>query len=101
MIQRIVLFQFKQETPDAEISACVALLRALPDQIPEIRRYAVAYNRKGRGERYYVSIVAAFADDAALERYEAHPANRASTRRLVQSIGASTVFDADLPEEGL
>src|SRR4051794_9178182 len=99
MIQRIVLCQFKPETPDAEIAACVEMLRALPKQIPEISHYAVAYNRKGRGERYYISVVAGFADDGAVERYEAHPANRAVTRRLVTSIGATAVFDAESAPE--
>ena len=95
MIQRIVLFQFKPETPDAEIAACVEMMRALPSQIPEIRRYDVSYNRKGRRERYYVSLVAGFDDDAALERYEAHPANRAFVRRLIPIIGATTIFDSE------
>jgi hypothetical protein len=96
VIQRIVLFQVQPETPDAEIAACVALMRALPAQIPEIRHYAVAYNRKGRGERYYVSLIVRFADDAALERYEGHPANKALVRRLLQSIGATAIFDAEM-----
>ena len=98
MIQRIVLFQFQPQTPAEEIAGCVDLMRALPAQVPEIQTYQVAYNRKGRGERYYVSLIAGFADDAALQRYETHPANQALARRLVQSIGAVTIFDAELPE---
>src|SRR5438874_12869871 len=98
MIQRIVLFQFQPETPDAEIAACVDLMRALPAQIPDIRRYEVAYNRNGRGERYYVALIVCFDDDAALERYATHPANRAFTRRLLQSVGATVIFDSESAE---
>lgn len=96
MLRRIVLFQFKLDTPDAEIEACLAMMRDLPAQIAEIRGYDVAYNRRGRAERYYVSLVAWFDDEAALERYQAHPANGQFTQRLVKSIAATVIFDADV-----
>ncbi len=99
MIQRIVLFQFKPEVPEAEITACVDLLRTLPAQIPQIHRYELAYNRKGRSERYYLALIAWFADEAALRAYEEHPANGAVARQLIPRIGATTIFDSDSPGE--
>jgi len=95
MIRRIVLFQFQPETPEAEIAACVEMLRNLPPQIPEICSYEVAYNRKGRGERYYVSILARFNDQPSLERYEVHPAHTVFVERVLQSSSDIVVFDYD------
>lgn len=95
MIRRIVLFQFLPDAPDSEIGACVGMLRALPRQIGGIREYEVGFHRQGREARYHVSLLARFADEESLRRYEAHPAHVAFVQRVRQIRSDILVFDYD------
>lgn len=54
-----------------------ALLEALPPVIPEIRSLEVGINDFYADANWHITLIADFDDQAALERYQVHPAHQA------------------------
>jgi hypothetical protein len=90
VIRHIVVVKFKEGAPQQEIAAIVAALRALPPQIPEIRQYQVGLDVVHSSRSYDFALVSGFDDQAALERYRAHPDHVPVAQRL-QAISQSLI----------
>ena len=73
MFQHIVVVKFKEGTPQTERAGIVAALQALPSKIAEIRRYEVGLDILHSARSYDFALVGGFDDQAAFERYRAHP----------------------------
>lgn len=86
MLTHIVLVTIAPDTPEAQVTALVDGLRALPAQIPEIGDYQVGRDlglAEGNAE---VAIIAHFASPEDLATYIAHPAHQAAVRDLLEPI---------------
>lgn len=90
MIHHIIVAKFKEGTPQQEIAGIVTALRALPPQIPEIRRYQVGLDVVHSARSYDFALVSAFDDLAALERYRMHPEHAPVAQRL-QAVSQSMI----------
>ncbi len=88
MIQHVVLLSFVPEATDEQRVAVADALRALPDLIPEIRRYAVGPDLGLASDTSSFGIVAEFATVADYEVYRDHPAHRRVITDLIGPIRA-------------
>lgn len=83
MITHVVLFRMAEGSEPAEL---VSRLRALPDQIREIRSYHAGVDVVHGPTSYDVGLVSGFADLDALEAYRRHPAHQ----EVLEWIGVHT-----------
>lgn len=82
MIHRIVLFEFKPETPEEEVQAIADLLRGLPAQIPQIRSYEVTPAMAGSTSQYKLGLLAGFDSLEDVAIYGPHPAHQLVLARI-------------------
>lgn len=75
MIQHVVLLKFKPGTSEEQIRELESLLDDLPNRIQEIRVYEFGRNQVPSARAYDFALVSLFANLAALERYQKHPAH--------------------------
>ena len=76
MLHHIVLFKFKPDTRDEQIAALEKQLDALPEQIVEIQLYEFGRDVVCSDRSYDFALVSGFANLAALQRYQVHPAHQ-------------------------
>jgi quinol monooxygenase YgiN len=91
MLHHIVLFKFKPETEDDQIIALEKMLDALPDQIVEIQLYEFGRDVVRSDRSHDFALVSGFANLAAMQRYQAHPAHQkviAHLREICEDIRA-------------
>jgi hypothetical protein len=82
VIKHIVIFKWREDVTDADVSAVLDDLRALPDAIDALEDYLAAPDlglSEGNGD---LAIVATLADAEALRRYVDHPQHVAVVTRL-------------------
>lgn len=89
MVHHTVLLRFVAEATDDQVDAVVEALRALPEQIPEIRSYRVGRDAGFAEDNAHVLVLATFADEAGWRSYQDHPAHRAVITDLIAPIKAS------------
>lgn len=89
MVHHTVLLRFIAEATDDQVEAVVEGLRALPEQIPEIRSYRVGRDAGFAEDNADVLVLATFDDQAAWRSYQDHPAHRAVITELIAPIKAS------------
>ena len=77
MIEHVILFRWKPETTDTQITAVMEGLQGLKDQIPGILALACGADFSGRAQGYTHGLVVRFSDRAALDAYGPHPAHQA------------------------
>lgn len=77
-VRHVVLFDFTPEASEADITAAIARLDALPAKIPEIRAWAIHQTIATRQGSHRFALVSEFEDLASVERYLAHPAHEAA-----------------------
>lgn len=75
MIRHVAVFRFVPEFTAEDRQHWISLLRALPAQIPELRRISVGEDVLGGPASHELAIVADFDDLAGLEAYTRHPAH--------------------------
>jgi hypothetical protein len=87
MIRHVVLFTFPPEVEAAERAELLRLAARLPQEIAEIRDFHLGDTFDAvMPPRWAHCMSMAFADDAALERYIAHPAHEAFRDRFRGSV---------------
>jgi hypothetical protein len=82
VFRHIVLFRVHDDIPDTEVERAVAGLRALGSEI-EASAWSVEISLDTRKGRVIVED-AAFADDAAFERFRVHPPHVAAAQMMAQ-----------------
>jgi len=75
VIRHVAVFTFVPEFTAQQKSAWIALVAALPTQIPQIRRLSVGEDVLHGPASHEVAIVADFDSLADLEIYSTHPAH--------------------------
>ena len=75
MIRHVAVFRFVPEFTEEERQHWMSLLRALPAQIPELRRISVGEDVLRGPASHELAIVADFDDLTGLEAYTRHPAH--------------------------
>ncbi|MFC4222415.1 Dabb family protein [Lysinibacter cavernae] len=79
-LRHVVTWTFAEPDPAARMRQLLefkALLDALPPVIPEILALEVGINELYPDANWHITLVSEFADQAALERYQVHPAHKA------------------------
>lgn len=76
MLHHIVLFKFKPETNEDQITALEKMLDALPEQIIEIQLYEFGRDVVQSERSYDYALVSGFANLAAMQRYQVHPEHK-------------------------
>jgi Stress responsive A/B Barrel Domain len=76
VIQHVVLLTFVPEATEEQRAAVADGLRALPELIPQIKRYAVGPDLGLAADTASFGIVAEFETQADYEVYRDHPAHR-------------------------
>ena len=77
MLIHIVVWKYKDETPEVERREHIERLRALQGVIPEILEFEVGRDVLRIERSYDTGLVATFADLEALEAYTVHEAHQA------------------------
>ena len=77
-IRHVVLFDYRPDAPEAEVSAAIARLNALPGQIDGIRDWGIHETVATRNGTHRFILISEFDDIDAVERYLAHPAHVAA-----------------------
>lgn len=84
--RHVVTLTWLDNANDAVVEAAVDALRALPDQIPEIRSYEVGQDAGLSPGNASIVIVADFDSSAGFETYRDHPAHRAVIDEHIRPI---------------
>ncbi|MFE5407553.1 Dabb family protein [Microbacterium sp. NPDC056569] len=75
MIRHVAVFRFVPEFTVAQRESWMAMLRRLPEQIPQLRSMSVGTDVLGGPASHELAIVADFDDLDGLEAYTRHPAH--------------------------
>ena len=97
MIRHVAVFRFTPEFGAEDREHWMSLLRALPDQIPELRSMSVGVDTLHGPSSYELAIVADFDDLEGLAAYTGHPAH-AEVLRIsgpVKTSLATVDFEVD------
>ncbi|MEK7629882.1 MAG: Dabb family protein [Patescibacteria group bacterium] len=79
MIGHVVMFKFRPTASADEREQAVALLHSMKDKIKEIDIWKIGTQYAPSEKRWDVVEVATFPDEAALFKFQAHPAHRELT----------------------
>ena len=84
VLRHVVLFAFKESTPEATVAGILEGMEALPGQIDDIERLEYGPDVSGRGlnRGFAYCAVFTFANEAARDRYLPHPDHQAFVTRL-------------------
>lgn len=94
MIKHIILLRWKPEAADEQVAAGMDGLRGLRDRVPGIVALTCGMDFSGNAQGYTHALVARFADRAALDAYNLHPAHRTIIETQLKPIlGGILVFD--------
>ena len=91
MIEHVVFFAVRPDTPESSVDAMVAALRKLPEAIPEVRSLTIGPTFTDRGREFTHGLHVRFADRDALATYLAHSAHVAAVEEVVKPIAADVV----------
>jgi hypothetical protein len=98
MIRHVAVFRFVPEFTLEQREHWMSLLRALPDQIPELRAFSVGVDTLHGPASHELAIVADFDDLAGLDAYSRHPAH-AEVLRISAPVKASlATVDFEIPD---
>lgn len=91
MLTHIVLIRLVDGAPEERVGELVAGLRALPEQIAEIRSYTVARDLGLAEGNYDLVVTGRFASPDDLRAYIAHPAHQRVVQELLDPLCADRV----------
>jgi hypothetical protein len=86
MFIHMFAFRWKPGVTDAQITQVATEIAALQSQIPELLESSVGRNLSPRGGGYGFGGVMKFADQAAMETYNSHPAHQKLLQWLLPLI---------------
>ena len=86
MLRHVVLFRWKPDTTDAQVSGVEAALHALPDRIPCIQSYRYGRDLAIQDGNADFALVADFIDHDGLATYANHPEHQAVLREQIRPI---------------
>jgi hypothetical protein len=73
MLTHIVIWKYRPDVDEEARREHVAMLRRLPDIIPEVQSFAVGFDVLKLPRSYHTGLVSTFRDSAGLEAYTVHP----------------------------
>jgi quinol monooxygenase YgiN len=82
-VKHVVLFDYAETAPEAEIQAVIAGLNELPGKIDTIRDWSLVEDLGKRPGSFRFCLIAHFDDMAAMEAYLAHPAHVKAVERAM------------------
>jgi hypothetical protein len=94
MFIHMFAFRLKPGVTEAQQDRVIREIGALKNQIPSVLESHVGKNVSPRGQGYVIGGVMKFADQAALESYNAHPVHQSLLEWLVPLIEA---IEVDFP----
>ena len=97
MIRHVAVFRFVPTFTQPEREHWMALLRALPAQIPELRSMSVGTDVLGGPSSHELAIVADCDDLHGLETYNRHPAHAEVLRISAQVKVSLATVDFEIP----
>lgn len=98
-LQHVVLFKFAAPLDEATEREMRGLLAAFPERIGELTRLRFGADLTGgRTDGYSYLLHSEFPDDAALQRYRAHPVHQDFLNWLADHDGTLLGFDYNLDE---
>ena len=86
MIEHIVLFKVKPETPPQSVAAMINGLKGLKSRVPGVVDLSVGSNFSDRNKGFTHGLVVRFQDRIALDGYIPHPAHREVVEKLIRPI---------------
>lgn len=86
MLRHVVLLRWKADTSPAQLQALREGLSALPDAIPEIRRYEFGGDAAISEGNFDFAIVADFENRSDFERYAAHAVHQKLIAERIRPI---------------
>ena len=97
MIEHLVLFRLKADTPLHQAEAMLRHLLDLQSRIPGIVHASAGVNFSTRSQGYTHGFVVRFTDRDALARYQTHPAHVAVVEQYVKPLSEGVLaLDYDL-----
>jgi hypothetical protein len=75
MVKHIVLFDFKEENREENLEKAKAMLEALLEKIPELKRMEVGINFSREERAMDLSLYSEFENQEELQTYATHPAH--------------------------
>ena len=95
MLTHIVIWKYRADAGEEERREHAAMLRALPEFIPEVETLSVGFDVLRLPRSYDLGLVAVFRDRAALEAYNVHPKHLAvvALGRAISEHVASVDFE--------
>lgn len=98
MIRHVAVFRFVPEFTADQREHWMSLLRALPEQIPQLRSMSVGADVLAGPASHELAIVADFDDLDGLDAYTRHPAH-AEVLRISAPVKASlATVDFEIPD---
>jgi hypothetical protein len=91
VVEHIVLFKWNAEATTEQITAAIAGLRGLKDQVPNILDLSVGENFSDRAQGFTHGLVVRFPDKAALDVYGPHPAHQHVVQTFINPIRESVL----------
>ena len=91
MIEHIVLFKWKPEASDLQISEAINSLRALKSKIPGIIDLSCGKNFSERGQGFQHGLVVRFNNRESLKNYLPHPSHQEIFQNLIKPILADII----------
>jgi hypothetical protein len=86
MIEHIVLFKMKPETPADAVTAMQDGLKSLVGRVPGIVELTIGANFSERAKGFTHGMVVRLQDRAALDGYIPHPAHREVVEKLIRPM---------------
>jgi hypothetical protein len=93
MITHILLWNYRPEVPAEERAAIETELRALPEVVPPLAGLTFGPVFRWRVREYRRACVMQFADLAALDAYQVHPAHQAFAARFHPATAELVALD--------
>ena len=95
MLTHIVIWKYRADAGAEQRREHAAMLRALPEFIPEVESLSVGFDVLRLPRSYDLGLVAVFRDRAALEAYNVHPQHLAvvDLGRAISEHVASVDFE--------
>lgn len=99
-VQHLVLFQFQEDTSDAEVRALLEEFDPLPAKVPGVAGFQWGVNNspEGLSKGFTHGFIVTFKDTAARDAYFPHPAHEAFVARLRPKLAKAFALDFSVPD---